>query len=218
MATSSPGALADPFLLEDRLSKVRIEPRVAPLNDWVESARAGLGQGYEIPWFDPAGGGVDARILFLLEAPGQKSVSKAAALNKVGSGIISGDNNDFTAKQCWEGREAAGLTYRQVVHWNVVPWYIGSANKIASPGVAEIERALPLLHQVIERLPRLEIVVLMGRKAQDGWARYSRRYAHELLAIPTWHPSQRVFNTKPSAKAEFRKALLDAKGALLPLR
>lgn len=216
MATSAPGALADPFLLQDRLSEVRSEPRVAPLNDWVESARAGLDHGFEIPWFDPASGGVEARLLFLLEAPGQKSVSKAAALAKAGSGIISGDNNDFTAKHCWQAREAAGLTYRQVVHWNTVPWYVGSANKIASPGVAEIERALPLLHQVIELLPRLEVVVLMGRKAQDGWARYSRRHAHDLLAIATWHPSQRVFNTKPSAEADFNKAIRDAKGALLP--
>lgn len=218
MPTAAPRALRDPFLLQDRLSKVHSEPRVAPLNAWVDSVRVGLGDGYEIPYFDPASGGVEARIMFLLEAPGQRSVAKAAALQKAGSGIISADNNDLTAKNCWELREEAGLTYRQVVHWNAVPWYLGTATKIASPGRAEVDRALPHLHAVLGLMPRLEIVVLMGRKAQDAWGRYASRYAHELLVIETWHPSQRVFASNPAARAEILEALRRAKGALLPLR
>lgn len=217
MNSTSPRQLRDRGALAARLSAVHTEPRVQPLNAWVSDLRQRLGDGAAVPWFDPASGGQEARILFLLEAPGQKSVGKEASLRKTGSGIISVDNDDQTAENCWRAREEAGLSYREVVHWNIVPWYLGSATKIAAPGRSEIEQALPYLHEVIGLLPRLEIVVATGKKAQDGWDRYSRKYHHELMMIPTVHPSPRVFNTTPTARSAFLHALQSAKGSLLPL-
>jgi uracil-DNA glycosylase len=210
--------LRHPLHLRERIAQVHTAKHVQPLNAWVLGLRERLDDATSVPWFDPASGGVEARILFLLEAPGQKSVGREASLTKAGSGIISADNDDQTAENGWRLREEAGLNYDDVIHWNIVPWYVGTASKIASPGQSDIERAMPYLHEALTLLPRLEIVVLMGRKAQAGWSAYERRYQHELMAIPTWHPSARVFASNKAARRDILEALKKARAALLPLR
>ncbi|ODU03555.1 MAG: hypothetical protein ABS81_13745 [Pseudonocardia sp. SCN 72-86] len=100
MITTGPRALKDPKEPRERVAAVHSEPRVQPLNAWVAALQDELGDAHAVPRFDPASGGVEAGVLFLLEAPGQKSVGEKAALNKVGSGIISADNDDVTAKNC----------------------------------------------------------------------------------------------------------------------
>ncbi|MET9128862.1 uracil-DNA glycosylase [Streptomyces antibioticus] len=206
----APRALRDPEALTARLGAVRTEPRVRPLNDWVEKLRVRLGDGESVPWFDPASGGVAARSLFLLEAPGRKSMGAEAELRRTGSGIISVDNDDPTAQNCWTLRAETGLDYRESVHWNVVPWYLGTADRIAAPGRSEIQRAAPFLHEVIGMLPALEVVVAMGRKAQAGWAVYRETYAPEVHTLETWHPSPRVFASRPTARAEITDVLREA--------
>ncbi|WP_328690149.1 uracil-DNA glycosylase [Streptomyces phaeochromogenes] len=208
--STAPRALRDPAVLSARLSAVRTDPNVRPLNDWVEKLRSRLGDGEAVPWFDPACGGVQARSLFLLEAPGQKAMGEEAALRRTGSGLISVDNDDQTAQNCWMLRAEAGLPYGESVHWNVVPWYLGTADRIAAPGRTEIQRAAPFLHEVIAMLPALEVVVPMGRKAQAGWAAYQERYAPKVHTLPTWHPSPRVFASRPTARQEVLETLLQA--------
>ena len=63
---------------------------IEPLNAFAASLRAELGDSYQIPGFDPQDGGVDARALFLLEAPGPKAVV---------SGRVSQDNPDPSARK-----------------------------------------------------------------------------------------------------------------------
>lgn len=206
-ASAAPRALRDPDMLRVRLGAVRTAPSVRPLNDWVEDLRGRLGDGGAVPWFDPASGGVGARSLFLLEAPCQKSMGVEAELRRTGSGIISIDNDDPTAQNCWTLRAEAALPYRESVHWNVVPWYLGTADRIAAPGRTEIQRAAPFLHEVITMLPDMEVVVPMGRKAQAGWAAYQERYAPKVHTLPTWHPSPRVFASRPTARQEILETL-----------
>lgn len=208
--TTAPRALAGPEALRTRLAAVRTEPSARPLNDWVEGLRARLGDGESVPWFDPASGGVEARSLFLLEAPGQKAMGAEAELRRTGSGIISIDNDDLTARNCWMLRDEAGLPYKESVHWNVVPWYLGTATRIAAPGKSEIQRAAPFLHEVMAMLPSLEVVVPMGRKAQAGWAVYQERFAPKVHTLPTWHPSPRVFASRPAARQEILEVLQQA--------
>lgn len=181
-----------------------------PLNDWVENLRTRLGDGESVPWFDPASGGVAARSLFLLEAPGQKAMGAEAELRRTGSGIISIDNDDPTARNCWMLRDEAGLPYGKSVHWNVVPWYLGTTTRIAAPGKSEIRRATPFLHEVMTLLPSVEVVVPMGRKAQAGWAIYQERYAAKVHTLPTWHPSPRVFASRPAARREILEVMQKA--------
>ncbi|MFI7358892.1 uracil-DNA glycosylase [Streptomyces avidinii] len=208
--STAPRALRDPDVLRARLDAVRTEPVVRPLNDWVDNLRGRLGDGDSVPWFDPASGGVGARSLFLLEAPGQKSMGAEAELRRTGSGIISIDNDDMTAQNCWTLRAEAGLPYQESMHWNVVPWYLGTANRIAAPGKTEIQRAAPFLYEVIAMLPALEVVVPMGRKAQAGWAACQARYEPKVHTLPTWHPSPRVFASRPAARQEILDVLLEA--------
>src|SRR4051794_35386301 len=116
-----PRSLRDQAVLEARLSRLD-EPHVLPLSDWVRSLRARLGDQAIVPWFDPADGGIDASILWLLEAPGPK-----ATRERGGSGIVSCNNNDGTAENTWRTREEAGVHRESVLHWNVIPYYLGSA-------------------------------------------------------------------------------------------
>ncbi|MFJ5831458.1 uracil-DNA glycosylase [Streptomyces sp. NPDC093089] len=210
LRSTAPRSLRDPEALRTRLEAVRTEPVVRPLNDWVEKLRGRLGEGESVPWFDPASGGVEARSLFLLEAPGRKAMGAEAALRRTGSGIISVDNDDPTAQNCWNLRNEAGLRYELSLHWNVVPWYLGTADRIAAPGKTEIQRAAPFLHEVISMLPALEVVVPMGRKAQAGWAAYQEAHAPEVHTLPTWHPSPRVFASRPTARQEILDVLRQA--------
>jgi len=101
-------------------------PTATPLEAWVEqliASRASAGLNAEIPTFDPAEAGTEARVLLLIEAPGPMTNSLNA---NPGSGLISSDNNDATAENLWRARQAAGLIDRTLL-WNVVPWYLGPA-------------------------------------------------------------------------------------------
>ena len=71
--TAAPRALRDKSVFAERRARL-LDARVAPLNRWVESVRARLGPSAIVPLLDPADGGVDARILWLLEAPGPRSI------------------------------------------------------------------------------------------------------------------------------------------------
>lgn len=65
---------------------------IAPLTEYVAKLRLrGLG---EVPDFDPLDGGIEARILFLLEKPGPMT---AEGGKRIGSGFISRNNDDSTA-------------------------------------------------------------------------------------------------------------------------
>ncbi|MEV4683145.1 uracil-DNA glycosylase [Streptomyces kurssanovii] len=204
--TTAPRSLRDPVFLTARLKAVRTGPSVRPLNDWVADLRERLGQGESVPWFDPASGGVEARSLFLLEAPGT-AVGSEAGRRRTGSGIISVDNNDPTAQNCWLLRREAGLPYEHSLHWNIVPWYLGTADRIAAPGRTEVQRAAPFLHEVISLLPKLEVVVPMGRSAQAGWAAYVARYAPAVRTLATWHPSPRGLASRPAARPEILRTM-----------
>lgn len=50
----------------------------------------------------------------------------------------------------------------------------------------------------------------MGRKAQAGWAAYQARYAPKVHTLPTWHPSPRVFASRPAARQEVLEVLREA--------
>ncbi len=211
--TATSRALRDPQVLGARLAAVRTCAGVRPLNEWVDRLREQLGGGQVVPWFDPASGGVGSRSLFLLEAPGRMAMGNEAGLRRTGSGIISVDNDDQTAHNCWTLRKEAGLPYRESVHWNIVPWYLGSAarttaaGRVTPAGRSEIQEAAPYLHEVVSLLPELRVVVPMGRKAQEAWAAYLEHHRPNVRTLPTWHPSPRVFATRPTARREVLQTL-----------
>jgi len=129
-------------------------------------------------------------VLFLLEAPGPKAV---------GSTFISRNNLDQSAKNMCLSLKAAGIARTDTLLWNIVPWYVGNQGRIRPVNAKDIREATPYLQELLALLPHLEIIVLMGRKAQ-----MMKPPIRELTALPileTFHPSPRVFNSMPTYKA-----------------
>ena len=156
---SGPKSNRDPACVERKLARLR-DPHIASLTLFVERLRK---RGHAVPWFDPADGGTNARILFLQEAPGGM-----ASLQR-GSGFISCDNDDQTAETTWGLLAEAGIPRSSVVLWNAVPWYLGGDTKIRNASAADIAQALPATRELLGLLPHVEVVVLLGKPAQSTW-------------------------------------------------
>ena len=115
----APKLLADQGACQDRRAALA-QPHVAPLASFVDRLRRQQ-RGSRVPDFDPWDGGVQAECLFLLEAPGPKSVA---------SGFVSRNNPDETAKNFFELNHEAGLSRSRTITWNVVPSYVGDESRI----------------------------------------------------------------------------------------
>lgn len=162
-----------------------------PLNAFTAALRDRLGADYKIPAFDPNNGGVDARALFLLEAPGPKAVV---------TGHISQDNPDPSARNMTRLLAEAGFDRREVVLWNVVPWYVGDGRKIRPVRPGDIEQALPYLRALIGLLTSLQVIVLVGRKAQAARADIAKMTGVPL--VDSFHTSNLAMNRSPTRYGE----------------
>jgi uracil-DNA glycosylase len=198
-----PRTFRDAAVLEERLTRLS-EPHVAYLNDWVRDLRSRLGPSAIVPWFDPADGGHAASILWLLEAPGPK-----ATRERGGSGIISCNNNDGTAENTWCTRVEAGVGRDRVVHWNVMPCYLGTATKIRAWDTGDVAAVGPFLRELLALLPDLRCVILGGGAAQATWRDHQppRLTAH-VIECP--HPSPTNVNTRPGTRERIVQAWRDA--------
>lgn len=189
-----PKILRDENVLNMRLSQI-YEDHVAPLNHFVESLRKKLGPEVTIPYFDPWDGGINAELLFLLEAPGPRAVN---------SGFISRNNPDESAKNMFGLSREARLERSKTVVWNIVPWYIGSGKKIRPANTKDIESGAQELETLLHLLPSLRIVILLGKKAQKG-RKTIINFNPSLIVVNGPHPSPLFVNRKP----ENRNILLE---------
>jgi len=179
--------------LECQARKARLyEPHITSLTDFVEQVRRKTNKKKYIPYFDPSDGGIHARCLFLFEAPGSKAVN---------SGFISRNNPDQTANNFFNLNRCAGLDRRLTVSWNIVPWYIGSGNKIRPAKNKDIEEGSEYLSQLLDLLTDIKIIVLVGRKAQRVEKRLrDRSDSIKILKMP--HPSPQCVNRAPENRRE----------------
>src|SRR5258708_7194323 len=90
--TDLPKLLGFPQICNDRQAQLH-ESHIAPLTEFVEALRAEVGVAAIVPDFDPWDGGIDAEILYLLEAPGPQAVA---------SSFISRNNPDESAKNFFQ--------------------------------------------------------------------------------------------------------------------
>ena len=198
MKTDTPKSLGDPDVKSARLGQIN-DAHVAPLTRYVERLRATMGSTASIPYFDPWDGGINAEVLFLLEAPGPKAVE---------AGFISRNNPDETAKNFFLLNQEAGIARARTVTWNVVPWYIGSGTRIRPANRTDIKQGSTPLADLLALLPALRAVVLVGQKA--GMA---RRVIGDLLpgvrVFDTPHPSPLFVNNKPENRIRLLAALKD---------
>ena len=193
MPADGPRRHRDPAFLAAKYTR-STAPHVAPIN--ALAARIAAATDAVVPGADPDGGGVEARVLLLLETP-----SRAGGYT---TGLISIDNDDTAAANLWRGLDAVGLDRRFVLVWNAVPWYVGSADKIRSPTPAEITAGLAWLRHLLDLLPGLRVVVCFGRAAARAVLPLrSELAARGLTLLEAPHPSQRVYN-RPGAQARER--------------
>jgi len=173
------------------------EPHVAPLTEWVETLRLHY-PAFEIPDFDPMGGGVGADILFVLEKPGPKTSRSGG-----GSGFISVNNDDPSAKASWKFLRDAGIQQARTCHWNIIPYWDGTLDHTTR----DVREGVPYLKSIIRLLPKISVVVLVGGKAQRGEGSLA---GMNFKVVTSYHPSPRVRASNPHAwkgiAAQWRKA------------
>jgi uracil-DNA glycosylase len=191
--STEPRRHRDPFFLAAKQARWR-EPHVAPVNDLEREMAAATGR--PVPFADPDGGGVAARVLLLLETP-----SRAGAY---GSGMTSIDNDDSAAANLWWALAETGLDPGSVLLWNAVQWYVGTADKIRSPTPAEVAAGRAWLLRLVELSTQLRVAVCLGRAAESATAPLAAELvARGLVIISAPHPSQRVYN-RPDGRARER--------------
>ncbi len=185
-----PYALGNPEEIERRRAMLTL-PHIVPLVEYAQQIATRMGSGYEIPHFDPCDGGVNAKVLFLLEAPGRKAMA---------SGFISRNNPDPSAKTICTLLAVAAIARSVTLLRNIVPWYVGDDLAIWPVTELDIATALPFFTELIALLPHLRAVVLLGRKAQNVKSQLVRMTNAQLFE--SHHPSQRVMNRWPERRAE----------------
>jgi uracil-DNA glycosylase len=194
--TDAPKLLGSPDACTARRRQLS-EPHVAPLSAFVASLRNECGPYLTIPDFDPWDGGVGAEILYLLEAPGGRAI---------GSGFVSRNNPDETAKNFFELNQAAGIPRQRTVTWNIVPWYVGTGKRIRPVVRTDIEAALPFFRQLLDLLPRLRAAVLIGRKAERA-ADVLAETRPEIRVFRSPHPSPLFVNRSPGNRGRILRVL-----------
>ena len=200
-----PKLLGTSLAVEERLNQIEL-PHIAPLTDFVRRLRSRMGPDTTIPYFDPWDGGINAEVLFLLEAPGPKASQ---------SGFISRNNPDETARNFFELNQQTGIDRKRTVVWNVVPWYIGSGSRIRPANAIDIDKGTESLGELLQLLPKLRAIVLVGQKARKAKS-HIKKLAPELAILESPHPSPLFVNRKPGNRQllleKFRRvrAFLDA--------
>lgn len=200
-----PKSLKDEAVKQER-ERLLKQSHIAPLTEFVDELRnRRLGEypsdfrREHIPYFDPLDGGIEARCLFLFEAPGGKAVK---------SGFISRNNPDESAKAFFQLNGCAGLDRCQTVSWNIVPWYLGSNGRIRAAKSTDISQGLQQLWDLLDLLKPLDTIVLGGRKAQRATADIERSLVADRV-IKMWHPSPQSLNRVPSRREEICDVLHD---------
>ncbi|WP_225739468.1 uracil-DNA glycosylase [Chlorobium phaeovibrioides] len=199
-----PKLLGDVTALELRLSQVN-DQHIAPITAFVERLRERMGPGAAIPFIDPWDGGIHAEVLFLLEAPGPKARN---------SGFVSMNNPDETAKNFFEICREAGLDRKKTIAWNTVPWYIGAGSKIRPANAADIAAGIQSLGELLQLLPKLKAIVLVGGKAQKAES-HVRNVAPHLQVFASPHPSPLFVNRKPENRGILLRSWQDVRAFLL---
>lgn len=201
MPDDAPKSLGDPKIRSDRLRALN-RPHIRPLTDYVRMLRDEAGEGAEIPFFDPLDGGIDARILFLLEAPGRRAKE---------SGFVSRNNPDETAKNIFQISQEAGFVRSETILWNAVPWYIGDANKIRAANPNDLKNGLRPLPRLLSLLPNLVAIVLVGGKAERA-AKSLNAEQYRIFYSP--HPSPVFVNRAPGNRQRILEAFLRVREAI----
>ena len=176
-------------------------PHVAPINALVDELIHPSGRGW-VPYVAPVYGGVDACAVPLAR-PWPEDPSPVRRQR-----FLCPENDDATAERFAIELDDAGIPVSAILGWNAYPWYINR-----SPRAAELEAGVEPLRRLLGLLPRLQVVMLHGVSARDGWRRLVRPHpdvAHQLEIVPTYHTSRKAFIAPPEIRAARMAALKEA--------
>lgn len=142
------------------------EPHIRDLTRWVQTVRDRLDPCHAatVCDFDPDGGGVSARVMYLAQDPSSTASH---------TGFISPDNNDATARATTEACAEADVDARERIHWNVYPWWVAAPCQERVPRADDL--ASRMLSEMLELSPNLVSVVLIGGEAERSWERLKGR-------------------------------------------
>ena len=160
---------------------------VAPLSTYVAQLR-GRYPGWEFPDFDPLDGGLMADLLFLLEKPGPMTSPQH---RRKGSGFISRDNDDPTAEAVFRFMQKARIDRKRTVLWNTIPGWNGQR----AIGAGEVGAGIEELPCLLELLPQLTTVILVGNKARRAEPVLQQR---NLRVFRSAHPGPLVKGLNPA--------------------
>lgn len=193
--------LDDPEMIEERCQALA-QPHLLPLEAWRQTL---LVDGQPVPHFDPADGGINARLLLLLETPGPGPDRTR---------FVSRDNTSGTARKLRRYLDEAGIDRRDMLLWNTVPWIMhvpGVRNRALRK--CEIERGLATLPGLLTQLPKLKVCLLAGRVAAK--AEHLVSTSDPSITIITMpHPSPANVCTSPKVGERVRAAFDEAAAAL----
>ena len=160
--------------VREEAERRRYESHIEPINRLVDELREERRRG--MPYVDARYGGVEAEVLFLFQDPGPRTDT-----DRSGSGFLSPQNNDPSAKRFLRCLNKVGLAVERVVTWNAYPWTKPGKGLTAK----QLEEGGEVLVRLFERLEGLPVVMLMGRKAQECWQRLDRRRPEVTRAYHT---------------------------------
>ena len=198
----APKSLRDPAAVAARRAMADA-PHIRPLR--LLAQRIASERGAAVPGPDPLDGGVEARLLLLLETPGP-SIGR--------TGFVSRDNATGTAANLFRFLREAGIARRATLIWNAVPWVIhapGALNR--APRRSEAAAAAAFFAPLLALLPRLRVVVPAGRFAQDAAAPLGA-LRPDLPVVPIPHPSPTYVCTSPRVAERIRAGLSEAAARL----
>ena len=205
-----PRTLANAEAVADRRSRLDA-PHLEPLNELVRAIREQRSEA--VPWFDPESGGVNARVLLVLEAPGPKAAPSPRGSKVTSSGFVSLDNDDQTAANLQGLVREAALERNLLLMWNIVPWYLGNADhtKIAAAHARDVDAGGPWLRELVALLGDLRVAVLLGEKALRGWFRVSSQMLVPVPVLAAPNPSPRSLQPHPQRRQAILEALRAAR-------
>jgi uracil-DNA glycosylase len=182
----------------------RFDSHVAPFNHFVDELRKDDNRGWA-PYIAPMHGGTYARLLTVLQDPGP------GTQDQIGSGFLCIENNDPTAINLDNIFKQHRIAVNDLLPWNSYPWYINSQKP---PNVDQRRAGTKPLKIVVDLLPRLRVVVLLGVYAHDSWKRLETAYPglaqkRGLRVIHTYHASPQALRHPDPLERQRRKQNLE---------
>jgi hypothetical protein len=154
--------------------------------------------GRAVPHVDPDGPGDAARVLILLQDPGELGALRTGYLSPT-------KNNDATALNQKRLMRDAGLREEVCLFWNAVPWDLKGQN----PTAADKRSGATYLAELIGLLRHLRAIVACGTIAHEVCD------LAEVEALRVCHPSDRglsghIRGARPRREADYRRRLAEA--------